>query len=380
LRQDPILTANVLKVANSAAFTSHRARVPTVEDAVKVIGVTGLRNLVVNVGIFDAFAVGGAEGLHVSRIWQHCLGVALLMEKLAPKDDSVPPGSAYLVGLCHDLADIVLRQQFAAEYRDVTALVKQTGYHARHAEAVVFGVPYGQLASHLLTRLKLPPVITVPIEEFFERPRSMSGAGAGSLLGRSLRALNVYAHGLLLAGDMEEPLTPLTRDECEKTFCDGAMLAPAEDEQIRCDALVTASVLAGFNAIQAYEVGEQLVPKGTAKVCYSTDGEYSKLDPLLSFLRLTTKEVTSAPPLKGLKPAMLDGMNALIVVGPRTGAAEVFHQDQERLRALVGGTSLPVLYMSGYRPPDEKASAGNIAFRQLPMRISELAVFLKNIA
>ena len=102
------------------------------EDAVKNIGVAGVRNLVVNVGVFDAFSTEGAGGVRVTRVWQHCLGVAMLMEKLGPQDDpSVPPGSAYLVGLCHDLADIVLRHHFRAQYDSIADLTIKTGCSLR---------------------------------------------------------------------------------------------------------------------------------------------------------------------------------------------------------------------------------------------------------
>jgi hypothetical protein len=287
------------------------------------------------------------------------------------------PGSAYLVGLCHDLADIVLRQQFASEYKDVAALVQHTGYSARHAEAVVFGIPYGQLVSHLLARLHLPPVITLPIEECFERARVMNGSGTGSLLGRSLRALNLYAHGLLLAADADEVVAPLTSDECEKTFCANTLLAPAEDQQIRCEAMATASVLAGLNAAQTQEVCQQLVPQAPVRVCYSCHGEYSKLDPVCALLRLAAKEVVASP-LKALKPESLDGMDALIYAGSRTAGGEEYQKDLARLSALSAGRPMRVLYLSGFRPADEKPSMDNILVHPLPIRIADLGAFLQN--
>ena len=139
-------------MANSAGFTSQRAHVATVEDAVKNIGVAGVRNLVVNVGVFDAFGAGATGGLRMTRVWQHCLGVAMVMEKLAPQDASIPPGSAYLVGLCPDLADIVLRQHFAPAYNAIDSLLNRSGCMPRLAQAIVFGLPYSELMTQLLTR------------------------------------------------------------------------------------------------------------------------------------------------------------------------------------------------------------------------------------
>ena len=373
LRRDPVLAARVLRIANSAAFSSNRARIATVEDAVKNIGVEGVRNLVINVGLFDAFAAEVPGGLHVTRVWQHCMGVAMLMEKLAPQDDSIPPGSAYLVGLCHDLAGIILRQHFPTEFETVGSLIKRSSCCSRSALKVTFGLPYAELVSRLLTHLRLPPIITVPIEEFFERGDRKGASGAGSLLSRTLRAMNVYAHGLLLASGVDEPITPLTLAEINNTFGD-VSLSPVDDEALRGDALATAAVLAHLNEAQTEKMCEPLVPRHPLRVCYCRHGEYSRLDPLSSFLRMAASEVELLPALGAIDPNSLEGAQALIIAGPRTNAAEVFGHDMDRIRRLVAGRSIPVLYLAGYGAPIP--ADAQITVQRLPIAIEALDAFL----
>ena len=85
----------------------------------------------------------------------------------------------------------------------------------------------------------------MPIEEFFDRGDRIAARGAGSLLSRTLRAVNVYAHGLLLASGTDEPITPLTVAECTNTFGPSPLAAP-DDDALRSDALATASLPAPF--------------------------------------------------------------------------------------------------------------------------------------
>lgn len=379
LRRDPVLTARVLRVANSAAFASERARIATVEDAVKNIGVSSVRNLVLNVGVFDAFAVSASDGMRVMRVWQHCLGVAMLMEKLAPQDQSVPPGSAYLVGLCHDLAEIVLRQHFAAEYELVTSLVSRTGRPLRQAEAVVFGLPYGEMVQQLLTRLRLPPLITLPIEEFFERGDRKTASGAGSLLGRALRATNVYAHGLMLAPGLDEPVTPLTRAECRNTFGE-AGLAAVDDELLRGEAMSTANVLGGLSGHQMQQSCEPLLPMQPLRACYIRHPDFGEMDPLASLLRLAVREVQLLPNAGAARPESLEGAGALIMAGPRSGGADALAREIDQVRRLLAGRPIPVLYLGGNGADTPPADLPTLVIRRLPITIGAIGAFLASAA
>ena len=378
LRRDPVMTARVLRMANSAAFASHRVSIATVEDAVKNIGVEGVHNLVVNVGIFDVFATSGLDGIRLTRVWQHCLGVAMLMEKLAPRDPSVPHSSAYLVGLCHDLPDIVLRQHFSTQYEAIVALVAKTGCPLRFVEGIAFGLPYADLVSHLLAQLGLPPIITVPIEEFFERSAVKSTAGAGSLLARTLRSMNVYAHGLMLAPGIAEPLTPLTKSESANTFGDKT-LSSSDGETLRSEALTTACDLAGLTPSQTKQMCASLVPQQPLNVCYSRHIQFSALDPLATFLRLAAREVSIVPSLKAIKPDSLGGIDALIVAGPRTEAAELIAQQLDYINHLVGAAAIPVLYLAGSDIPATAARGPTTEIHTLPISIERLGQFLTRI-
>src|SRR5205807_9476842 len=110
----------------------------------------------------------------------------------------IPAGAAHLTGLCHELGEIVLRQHFTDEQTAVADLVARTGNPLWQAQAAVFGMPYHELVIVLLSKLGLPPAITVPVEEFFARAVRKDAGGAGNPVARALRIANVYAHGLML--------------------------------------------------------------------------------------------------------------------------------------------------------------------------------------
>lgn len=379
LRRDPVLTARVLRVANSANFATQRSRISTVQDAVKNIGIGGVQNLVANVGVFDAFALAANQGVRVTRVWQHCLAAAMLMEKLAPQDPSAPPGSGYLVGLCHDLADIALRHHFAPEYESIASLATRCGCTFRASLAVVFGMPYSELVSQLLAKLRLPPLITVPIEEFFARGDRRSAAGAGSVLGRTLRAINIYAHGLLLAPGTDEPITPLTRLECQNTFGD-MVLTTADEEMLHSEVLSTASILVGLNPAQTQEMCEALVPQQSIRVCYARHADYARLDPLETFLRRAAREVELLPLDQLVNAGSLDEAQALVVAGPRADTGDVLERNLARIRQQLARCAFPVCYLAGAGTAQPADLDDGIIVRQLPITIERLGGFLTRAA
>lgn len=79
LRRDPVIAARVLHVANTAAYATARARISSIEDAVRNIGMGAIRDIAAAIGVFEAFPPDASDGFNSIRCWQHCVGVANLM-------------------------------------------------------------------------------------------------------------------------------------------------------------------------------------------------------------------------------------------------------------------------------------------------------------
>lgn len=122
------------------------------------------------------------------------------------------------------------------------------GRSQRRVEPAVFGLQYSDLVQIILSRLGLPGVVTAPIQEFFEREAHLQPSGAGSPLGRSLRIANIYAHGLMLAPGLDEPVLPLSKVECRNTY--GDQIPGIDDGGIRAESLTTAAILAGLSGAE----------------------------------------------------------------------------------------------------------------------------------
>jgi putative nucleotidyltransferase with HDIG domain len=101
IRTDPSLSAQVLRLCNSALFGLRR-RVISIEQAAVLLGTERLRTLVLACSIMQ-FAGKRLTGAQLSTFWQHSFLCALLSERVARQVDYFEKEQAYLGGLLHDI-------------------------------------------------------------------------------------------------------------------------------------------------------------------------------------------------------------------------------------------------------------------------------------
>jgi CheY-like chemotaxis protein len=128
--RDPMLSGRVLQAANNTCYASARGPVSTLPEAVRNIGCSAVRSIASTFGVFDAMPPSEADGFNPIRSWQHSLAVAMLCERFAPEAERA---RAYLIGLCHDLGEILFHTHFGVEYRQLLQVELTTGNHPRRA-------------------------------------------------------------------------------------------------------------------------------------------------------------------------------------------------------------------------------------------------------
>jgi putative nucleotidyltransferase with HDIG domain len=103
IERDPILTAQIIKMANSAALAS-REPVRNVLQALGRIGVKRLGAFLVEACARTVFESRDPRILAASRgLWDHSLAVAMLAKKIVSLSKAGDADTAYLGGLLHDV-------------------------------------------------------------------------------------------------------------------------------------------------------------------------------------------------------------------------------------------------------------------------------------
>ncbi|HTQ60226.1 MAG TPA: HDOD domain-containing protein [Candidatus Solibacter sp.] len=106
IRTDPSLSAQVLRLCNSALFGLRR-RVLSIEQAAILLGTERLRTLVLTCSLMQ-FAGKRVPSTLMVSFWQHSFLTALLSERIARQVDYFEKEQAYLCGLLHDIGQLPL--------------------------------------------------------------------------------------------------------------------------------------------------------------------------------------------------------------------------------------------------------------------------------
>lgn len=164
--QDPVLSARVIRIANSPFF-GVAGQISSLQEAVMVLGFSNVRSLALAASLTGGFPARCEGGIDPCRLWRHSFCCALCAQALA-KSARVDAGAAFTAGLLHDIGRLTLAcvepQRFAeavAARRNHTSLVA--------AERAILGFTHAELGARLLSRWRLPESLVHAVA-FHHRP------------------------------------------------------------------------------------------------------------------------------------------------------------------------------------------------------------------
>ncbi|PWB71589.1 HD family phosphohydrolase [candidate division GN15 bacterium] len=159
LAEDPAMSVKVLKMTNSAFYGLSR-EIESVKQAVVIIGMEAIRNLVLSASVLDMFKGKTTDQEFQEKFWRHSLATAFCSRILARKLRSkgiVDPDAAFSAGLLHDIGKIVLCCFLPTEYEKYVQEREQDRSAASYQiEEKALGYTHAQIGSLLAVQWKLP--------------------------------------------------------------------------------------------------------------------------------------------------------------------------------------------------------------------------------
>ena len=142
---DQALTANLLKICNSAYFGLSR-QIDSVHQALVYMGMDQVADLV--------FLTGGAENLKKGQkgydlqegeLWRYSVSSALIAREVCEKKGSKNNHLVFTAALLKDIGKVVLSQYVADSIDKINGLVSEGGLSFREAEKEVIGIDHADL-------------------------------------------------------------------------------------------------------------------------------------------------------------------------------------------------------------------------------------------
>ena len=143
---DASITANMLKLVNSAMFTLPR-RVDNMEQALAYLGTQKFRELLLT-SFTSGMLAGSQPGydMPAGELWKHSLATALMTKILAARAGHEPGPSLYTAALLHDIGKVVLSNFIQEKIPEINELVKK-GSSFLEAEQAALGLDHAKLGA-----------------------------------------------------------------------------------------------------------------------------------------------------------------------------------------------------------------------------------------
>lgn len=161
---DQVLTAEVLKVSNSALLGYSRD-CATINEGVVRLGLERVKIIVLGVGAADTlshalkgYRLGGGD------LWRHSVTVATLALWFAQVFGISEPDVVYVAGLLHDIGKLLLDQYMMQDYERIISMMQTPGARLWEVEEKLFGINHAVAGGMIASQWNFPAALVEAIQ------------------------------------------------------------------------------------------------------------------------------------------------------------------------------------------------------------------------
>ena len=151
IAMDQVISAKVLKMANSAAYR-RGAEITSIEQAVIRLGFNALRSLVVASGLMTSFRT--PSNFDKNKFWVDNFQVATIAKSLAADCRAIEPETAFTCALLHNIGELLIQSTLPEEASLINMAISR-GTSRIDAQREMLGYDYSQVGAELAKRWSL---------------------------------------------------------------------------------------------------------------------------------------------------------------------------------------------------------------------------------
>jgi HD-like signal output (HDOD) protein len=181
---DPVLTASLLRAANSAASGASR-EISTVREAVVRLGASSVSALAVGTTVGNRFRRASQD----TNLWRHSVASTMACDVITGRSRAWIPAAAATAALLHDVGKLVLAEALTPNILNLLQTVAKSENLTEHeAERAVLMVDHGELGAIAARAWALPQIIVDGI--------ALHHADAASSFDFAVQLANSVAHSM----------------------------------------------------------------------------------------------------------------------------------------------------------------------------------------
>jgi len=164
LETDPVISARVLEIVNSAFYGIGR-QVIKLSDAVTLLGLDEIKKIALEMTVFEKmFKSGRASQFDRLLFWRHSLSVAVLSLEIAKETGYPDPEEAYIAGLLHDVGKIFLDIHGKKDYGEFIQELSTSSELIIEKERSSLGLGHDDIGAFFCSLWKLPEKLVLAVK------------------------------------------------------------------------------------------------------------------------------------------------------------------------------------------------------------------------
>lgn len=202
LMNDPSLVSRLLALSNSAFYGFSR-RVETIPNAIQLLGLKQIRDLVMATAVMDSFRGVSSDLLEMDQFWIHSIGCGVAAAALAQEKSDPNPERYFVGGLLHDIGRLALLIKMPEEMSTVLTRHRETRVLTSLIEQEVIGFDHAMVGGRLVEQWKLPIALSEVVKHHHSPEKSISASFETAVIHMS----DLLVHALEL-GQSGETIVP----------------------------------------------------------------------------------------------------------------------------------------------------------------------------
>jgi putative nucleotidyltransferase with HDIG domain len=166
ISMDPALTGDLLKIVNSAQYMLSK-KVENISDAVKMVGIKGIKNLLYSYGTQKVL---GDDTVDKKQLWEHSYKTAFYAYNLVKnfKNDTVLLDDVYIGGILHDMGKIIFSNVHPELLNKIKTFSAERNLPSSTFEDLSAGMNHAELGALVAEKWNFPSRLVAAIRYHHE--------------------------------------------------------------------------------------------------------------------------------------------------------------------------------------------------------------------
>lgn len=182
IKLDPVLTAKILRLINSAYFGIPEA-VTSINTAIVLLGFNTIKNLALSTEVLSSFNPGKGVEFNVEKFWLHSLATAVTSKTLALHilHDRKVQEEYFISGLIHDIGKIFLIKFFPSQFFSINFEGMGIGEFLKKEKAL-FSMDHAETGALIVERWKLSKEMIAAVKNHHTIPQDADRQSMSSIV------------------------------------------------------------------------------------------------------------------------------------------------------------------------------------------------------